>query len=148
MSTYTQITYQIIFSTRNRVRALTQPGRKELLEHIAGILRNKKCHIYAVNGVEDHIHICCYLHPSVSLSSLVKDIKLSTSEMIKRKRLFPHFGFWQEGYSAFTYSIDSRPNVINYILNQENHHKSTSSVRELLNELGEHGIEYDPEYFK
>jgi REP element-mobilizing transposase RayT len=68
MSTYTQITYQIVFATRNRIRALTHPNRKELLAHIGGILRNKKCHNYAVNGVEDHIHICCSLHPTVALS--------------------------------------------------------------------------------
>jgi putative transposase len=148
MSTYTQITYQIIFATRNRIRALTQPNRKQLLEHIAGILRNKNCHNYAVNGVEDHIHICCSLHPSVALADLVKDIKLSTTQLIKRKNLFPFFECWQEGYGAFTYSMEARSNVINYILNQEQHHQSISSMEEILSQLETHAVEFDPKYLK
>lgn len=146
MSTYTQITYQIVFATRKRIRALTNPNRKELLEHIAGILRNKKCHNYAVNGVEDHIHICCDLHPTIALASLVKDIKMGTTDLIKRKRLFQFFEGWQEGYGAFTYSLEHRKNVINYVLNQESHHQTEDFIKEYLRMLDEAEIDYDSQY--
>jgi len=47
-------------------------------------MKNKKSHLYRINGVEDHLHIVTHLHPTVALSDLVKDIKVASS--IKNKR--------------------------------------------------------------
>jgi putative transposase len=55
---------------------------------MTGILKSKKCHLYQIDGVEDHIHIITHLHPEVALSSLVKDLKLGTTNLIKTERLF------------------------------------------------------------
>ncbi|HMV08375.1 MAG TPA: IS200/IS605 family transposase [Cyclobacteriaceae bacterium] len=85
MSTYTQIIYQIIFSTKNREQTLAANTRHELFKYISGILANYKCHLYQINGVEDHIHILTHLHPSIALSDLVKDIKLASTKFIKEK---------------------------------------------------------------
>ena len=73
MSTYTQILYQIVFSTFNRDHTLVNPKRSELFKYIWGILRNKNCHLYRINGVADHVHIVTHIHPLIALSSLVKD---------------------------------------------------------------------------
>lgn len=97
MSTYTQILYQIVFSTKNRERTLIKSNRDELFKYIVGICENKNCHLYRINGVEDHLHIITHIHPSLSLSSLVKDIKLASSEYIKKNNLFPQFSGWQSG---------------------------------------------------
>ncbi|MBK9014557.1 MAG: transposase, partial [Saprospiraceae bacterium] len=98
MSTYTQSLYQIVFSTKHRQPTLAKEGRDELFKYIWGILKNKKCHLYRINGVEDHIHIVTSLHPSVALADLVKDIKLASNDHIKETGLFPDFGGWQDGY--------------------------------------------------
>jgi putative transposase len=119
MSTYTRITYQIVFATRNRVAALDKRDRDQLFMHIAGILKNKKCHNLAVNGVEDHIHILCEFHPTIALANLVKDIILGTTDMIIRNRIFPLFPGWQEGYGAFTYAPEARKNLIEYVRNKK-----------------------------
>lgn len=146
MSTYTQILYQIVFSTKKRERTLTEENRSELFKYIWGILKNKKCHLYRINGVEDHLHIATHLHPSVALASLVKDIKLASSDFIKQNRLFPNFNGWQDGYSAFTYAISAKDNLIEYIKNQEEHHKTKTFQEELVELLHEHGVEFDERY--
>jgi len=69
MSTYTQILYQIVFSTKNRDKVLTEDKRPELFNYIWGIIKNNKSFLYQINGVEDHIHILTHLHPSISLSN-------------------------------------------------------------------------------
>ncbi|WP_341225185.1 IS200/IS605 family transposase [uncultured Arcticibacterium sp.] len=147
MSTFTQILYQVVFSTRNRERSLLVQNRPVLFKYIWGILKEKNCHLYRINGVEDHIHIAFSLHPSVSLSSLVKDIKLASSKMIKEQELFP-FTAWQEGYAAFTYSLDAKNDLIEYIKNQEEHHKKVDFKEELISLLEEFQIEYDEKYLK
>lgn len=146
MSTFTQILYQIVFSTKRRRRTLNRENRIGLFKYISGILLNKNCHLYHINGVEDHLHIVTHLHPSISLASLVKDIKLASSKYIKEDGLFPSFNGWQDGYAAFTYSIESKNRLIEYVKNQEEHHKSRSYKEELIKLLREHGVEYDEKY--
>jgi REP element-mobilizing transposase RayT len=65
--------------------------------------------------VEDHIHIFSDLHPIVSLSDYIKDIKVASSTWMKASGRFPKFEAWQEGYGAFTYSIREKDMIINYI---------------------------------
>ena len=146
MSTFTQILYQIVFSTKNRERTLTPDGRSTLFGYITGIHKAKGCHLYRLNGIEDHIHIATHVHPSVALASLVKDIKLATSDFIKKEALFRNFAGWQDGYAAFTYSYKDKDALIEYIKNQEQHHKTLSFKEELIDLLNEHGIEFNEKY--
>ena len=146
MSTYTQILYQIVFSTKNRERTLIAENRKALFKYMWGILKNNKCHLYQIGGVEDHLHIITHLHPFVALSDLIKDIKLASTEHIKKMHLFPYFNGWQDGYGAFTYSIDAKENLINYVKTQEEHHRKKTFKEELRELLQEHKIDFDEKY--
>ncbi|MFT5763253.1 MAG: putative transposase [Saprospiraceae bacterium] len=146
MSTYTQLLYQIVFSTKYRTSTLNKEQRPELFKYIWGILKNKKCHLYRVNGLEDHIHIVAHIHPTIAISNLVKDIKLASSAFIKSNNLFKNFTGWQNGYAAFSYSIDSKNDLIEYVKNQEVYHKKKTFKMELIELLKEHKIEYDEKY--
>lgn len=146
MSTYTQIIYQIVFSTKYRKPVLIKENREKLFKDIWGILKNKKCHLYQINGVDDHLHIVTHLHPSVSLSNLVKDIKLGSNSYIKEHQLFPRFKSWQEGYAAFTYTIKEKNRLIQYVQQQEEHHKKMTFKEELIALLNEHEVSFDEKY--
>jgi len=71
MSTYTQILYQIVFSTKDRNCTMNKDHRKDFFKYTWGILEHQKCHLYQINGVENHLHILTHLHPSVALADLV-----------------------------------------------------------------------------
>jgi putative transposase len=146
MRTYTRIIYQIIFGTRNRIPALTRDRKEDLFKYISGILEKKNCHLYRINGVEDHIHILTDLNPAISVASLVKDIKVASSLHIKQNTIFPNFVEWQEGYGAFTYSMREKEILIEYIKNQEEHHKKVDFREEYRQILMEHEIEFDEKY--
>jgi len=146
MSSYTQILYQIVFSTKHRTKSLNRHNRDLLFKYISGILKKKDCHLYQIGGVSDHIHIVTHVHPSVALAYLVKDIKIASSKFIKSQDIFPLFTSWQEGYAAFTYSIQAKDNLIRYVQNQEEHHKETTFIDELKELLKQHNVEYDEKY--
>ncbi len=146
MSTYTQILYQIVYSTKYRQKTLKSENRPSLFKYLYGILKNKKCFVYQINGVEDHIHFLISLHPSIALASLVKDLKLGASSFISETDLFENFGGWQDGYSAFTYSFSEKERLVSYIKNQELHHQKKSFREELIELLKEHGVEFDEKY--
>jgi len=143
---YTQILYQIVYSTKNRKPVLKEERQAELFKYLCGILKNKKCHVYIINGVEDHIHIVTHLHPTVALSSLIKDMKIASSKWIKEKNIFSDFSGWQDKYGAFTYSIKDKDRLIEYVKNQKKHHKTKSFKEEFIELLNEHEIDFDEKY--
>lgn len=71
-NTYTQIYYHIVFSTKNRARAILPDGREDLYRYLWGIHRNLKCHVYRIGGVEDHVHILTSIHPTLALAKYPK----------------------------------------------------------------------------
>jgi len=148
MGTFTQILYQIVYSTKDRKPVLHKDNRPELFKYVWGILKNKNCHLYRIGGIEDHIHIVTHIHPTVALAPLVKDIKVSSTEFIKTQGLFPDFEGWQVGYAAFTYAFEAKDHLIEYVKNQEEHHKSVTFLDELKILLLEHGVEFDEKYLK
>lgn len=143
---YTQIYYHIVFSTKNRIPCMTKQKREDLYKYIWGVLTNKNCHLYRINGVEDHLHILTHIHPTVSLANLVKDIKLSSSDWIKENGIFKRFSGWQKGYGAFTAAQKDKDRIIRYIKNQEKHHQKKSFKEELRKLLEEAGVEFDEKY--
>ncbi len=146
MSTYTQILYQIVFSTKNQEKTLVELERENIYRFIWGVLNNKKCHLYRIGGVEDHIHIVTHVHPMVAVAQLVKDIKIASSVFIKRDKLLPEFTGWQNGYGAFTYAVSAKDNLIDYVKTQKEHHKKITFREEYRSLLREHQIEFDEKY--
>ena len=146
MSTFTQIYYHVVFSTKDRVPALTSDKRENLFRYTWGILKNKDCHLYRIGGVEDHIHILTSLHPTTALADLIKDIKVSTSTWINKENVFSQFTHWQDGYGAFTVSHSDKDAVIEYIKGQEEHHKKIPFKDELREFLIKHGVTFDEKY--
>jgi putative transposase len=146
MSTYTQIYYHIVFSTKNRAPALSADRREDLFRYIWGIVEKHQCHLYRIGGAEDHVHIFASLHPTVSLADLVKDIKLASSLWITEQSAFAGFTHWQDGYAAFTHSHSEKNRLIEYIKGQAEHHERVSFQDELRKLLVEAGVEFDQRY--
>ncbi len=109
-------------------------------------MKNKNCHGYIINGVEDHIHIVTHIHPTVALASLVKDLKTASTQWIKENNIFKDFTGWQDGYGAFTYSAKDKDRLIEYVKNQEEHHEKISFREEYIELLKEQGISFDEKY--
>lgn len=125
---------------------MIESGQEKLYKFIWGILKNKKCHLYRIGGVEDHLHIVTHVHPSVAVADLVKDIKLASSNFIKTENIFPNFNGWQAGYGVFTYSISAKDNLIEYVKNQKEHHRKKNFKEEYIKMLNEHNIKFDEKY--
>jgi REP element-mobilizing transposase RayT len=146
MGTYTQLIYHVVFSTKHREKTIVPDQKKRLFAYVHHLLTNKNCHLYRINGVEDHLHILTHIHPTIPIASLVKDIKLAADDFIKREEIFPDFKGWQDGYGAFSESIKAKDRLIKYIKNQEEHHIETTFLDEYKALLQEYEIEFDEKY--
>jgi REP element-mobilizing transposase RayT len=147
MSSYRQILYHLIFRTKDSRKTLVQEHSKELYGYLMGIIKNKNCFLYRINGMQDHLHILSDLHPTIALADYMRDIKTSSSIWLKQSGKFPEFDGWADGYAALTYSWKDKDVIVNYIKNQQEHHKKESFNDELRRLLIEYGIEVDERFF-
>jgi len=145
-NTYTQIHIHIIYAVKFRA-AMIQKGWKERLhEYTTGIVQGQGHKLLAINSVEDHLHMLIGMRPVQSLSDLIEKVKKDSSGWINDHHLSPKHFNWQAGYSGFAVSKSGVPDVIRYIMNQEEHHRKKSFREEYLELLKENDIEFDERY--
>jgi putative transposase len=145
-NTYTQIVYHVVFSTKNRLPALQASRREDLYAYIWGIHKRLKCTLFRIGGVEDHVHLLTSLHPTLSLANYIEKVKTGSTNWIRRERVYPAWPGWQDGYGAFTVSWVERDAVIEYIKNQEAHHRQVTWAEEYRSMLGRHGVAFEERY--
>jgi hypothetical protein len=82
----------------------------------------------------------------MALSDLVRDVKNNSSNFINDHHWIKGKFCWQEGYGAFSYSYSQIGNVYNYILNQEEHHRTQTFRIEYIDTLKKYEIEHEEKY--
>lgn len=120
--------------------------KDELYKYITGIIQTQKHKLLIINGIADHVHILLGYRPHQSLSDLLQDIKGSSSKWINEKKFTLSKFAWQEGYGAFSYSHSDVSKVINYIKNQEEHHKKLTFLDEYKSFLKTYDVAFDERY--
>jgi REP element-mobilizing transposase RayT len=119
----------IIFSTKERLPLIPKEMENRLYGYLGGIARKRESPILKINGMADHLHILLKLHPSVSLSTLVKELKSYSTGWMKKEAV-ADFG-WQVGYGGFSCSPNRLSGINKYIDNQKEHHKTLSFKDEI-----------------
>ena len=145
-SSYTNLIYHIIFSTKDRQPLITEAHQPRLYDYIGGTLRALGGVSLAINGMEDHVHLLAKLRPDKSLSDVLRDLKANASGWMHD--MFPELKefSWQRGYGAFTVSQSQIADVRKYIADQQEHHRAQSFRDEFLRFLRVNGVEYDERY--
>jgi hypothetical protein len=87
------------------------------------------------------------MNPALAPKDFVKDIKVASSIWMKNGNLFPAFKGWAVGYGSFTCSYYAINRLIEYIKNQQEHHKKVSFEEEYRTLLLEYGIIPDERFF-
>ncbi|WP_163322642.1 IS200/IS605 family transposase [Draconibacterium mangrovi] len=145
-NTYTQIHVQAVFSVQNRLCVIRPQWETDLYRYITGIIQNNGHKLLAINGMSDHLHIFFGLRPNQSLSSLVQDVKANSSKWINQNNFVSGRFSWQEGFGAFSYSRSQISQVVDYIENQKEHHKTKSFTEEYIKFLEDFDIPFDERY--
>jgi REP element-mobilizing transposase RayT len=145
-NTYTQIHIHFVFAVKFRDGIINSQWKNTLYKYITGTIHNNNHKLLAINGTSDHIHILIGIRPSQSISDLMKDVKQSSSKWINENKLVKGHFEWQEGYGAFSHSKSQINKVIDYIDNQESHHKKLTFKEEYLDFLKKFEVDYDEKF--
>jgi REP element-mobilizing transposase RayT len=104
MSTYTNLLYHLVFSTKERRPLTTDQFRERLHEYMGGTLRGLGGTALEINSVADHIRILARLKPYPSVSDVLRDLKANASKWLNDEVLRIRKFAWQDGYAAFSVS--------------------------------------------
>jgi len=144
--TFSQVYIQVVFAVKGRENLISKQWKDDLHKYISGIIKGKKQKSIIVNGMPDHIHAFIGLRPSMSISDLVRDIKNNSTNFINDKKLVKGKFSWQEGNGGVSYAQSQVDEGYQYILNQEEHHRTKSFRKEYLDFLKKFEIEYNEKY--
>src|SRR3978361_1416379 len=121
----------LIFSTKDRSRALPDEVRPDLHAYMGGTLKGLGCSPIEINTGPDHLHALFLLARTETLSNVVGHLKKSSNHWLRtRAPQFERF-FLRAGFGAFSASQSQVEDVRAYIRNQREHHRVKSYQEEL-----------------
>lgn len=137
----------VVFSTKSRVPYLSDRVlRQETHAYLAGACRNLGSPSLIVGGVEDHVHISCFMSRTLTMADFVGELKRDSSKWIKTKARSLSDFHWQSGYGIFSISPSHVEDLRKYIADQENHHRRETFKDEFRRLLKKYDIDYDERY--
>jgi len=135
-----------VFSTKDRRPFINAQLRERLWPFLGGIAREHKMKAISIGGVQDHIHLLLSLPATMPIAKAMQLIKGGSSKWLHEnfpdQRLFA----WQVKYGAFSVSVSQVDKLVEYIENQEPHHRKMTFQQEFIALLMKHNIEYDERY--
>lgn len=145
-NTFTQLRTHIIFAVKKRESMIPKQHREQVQKYITGLIQKRKHKLLAIFCMPDHIHIFIGQQPAQSISDLVEEIKTASTKFIKKQKWMPFAFAWQRGYGAFSHSKSQTDIVVNYVLNQEEHHKKKTFREEYISILEKLEVEFEEKY--
>ena len=146
MSTFTNLLFHVVYSTKYRKPMIEKTWQDELYGYVGGVIRENKGTLLCMGGVNDHVHLLTRFSPTIAISDMLRLIKGNSSKMVNDK-IKPRIPFeWQSGYGAFSVSESQCEKVRAYILNQEVHHRKRTFEEEFIAMLERHKFTYDLRY--
>ena len=141
-----KVIIHIIFSTKDRAAWLDRDVRRRMHAYVATICRDLNAEALRVGGVADHLHIVTTLPRTLSQAAMVERMKKTSSKWIKGLDSKYRQFYWQRGYGAFSVSPSQLNSVLEYVENQEEHHRTRSFQEEYRDFLRKHRVEFDERY--
>ncbi len=141
--TYSQNVLHVVFSTKDRHKAISPEFQPRLWAYVAGVCQKVEILVHAVGGTEDHIHLLIQVPPSLPVAKGILTIKSNSSRWANEQG---HRFAWQQGYGAFSVSSSNVPAVVQYIRNQQAHHKKRGFEEEFVALLKKHGVTFDAKF--
>lgn len=135
-----------MFSTKGRTDTIPKARLKEIHAYLAQILNNNNCSAISVGGIANHVHLLFVLSKTNTLADIVRLLKSNSSKWINEHNGCSNQFCWQDGYGAFSVSQSQVQKVVDYIENQETHHRTKTFMEEYKQLLDAYGIGYDEKY--
>jgi REP element-mobilizing transposase RayT len=127
---YTKVWIHAVWGSKNHYPFLSKEMKSIVISHILQNAKTKGIYIKSIDGHTDHLHCLFGLNADTSISKTLQLIKGESAFWINKQKLTKSKFEWAEEYYASSVSESQLPYVMNYINNQEEHHKETTFIKE------------------
>ena len=119
----------LVWTTRARARLIDATIALFLCRFLRAMARKERAYILEIGMVQNHIHLLARVHPTNSVSSLVKRLKGASSAVAAQEGL-GGLGrlYWAKGYSVQSVSARALDMVRAYLRKQPIHHPEEAIV--------------------
>ena len=142
-----QLYTHLVFSTKQRRPFVSDIALRERLHaYLVGACGNLNSPSLIIGGVEDHEHLLLRLSKTISVSTLVRELKRESSKWIKTKGHRLPLLQWQSVYGAFSLSPSHMKDLERNISYQEEHHKTETFQEEFRRLCRKYNVAIDERY--
>ena len=115
---YSEINLHITWHAKDDLPLITGAMKPDLYAFLKNkIVETQGAYFHGIGGIETHVHIAASVKPSLHLDEWIGQLKGGSSYAMG-KRLQ-----WQHGYGVVSFGTKDLQWVLDYIRNQEQHHK-------------------------
>ena len=115
---YSEINLHLTWHTKDNLPRITKEMQPNLYAFLKNkIVETKGAIFHAIGGIEMHVHSAASVQPSLHLDEWIGQLKGGSSYAMGSSLV------WQHGYGVVSFGTRDLPWVVDYIRNQEEHHK-------------------------
>jgi len=125
---YRRLFYHFVWGTKSGEPLIAPQWEAALHNVIAAKASDLTAMVYAVGGIEDHIHLVVSVPPKIALSTFIGQIKGNSSHFVNHELYLDTVFAWQEEYGVVSFSGKQLDMVVKYAKNQRRHHADRTTI--------------------
>jgi putative transposase len=130
---YSEINFHITWHTKNNLPLIKAEFELKLYQFLKQkMLETPETFVHAIGGIENHVHLAVSVPPTIQPAEWIGQLKGASSHYINQSvnhKLLE----WQNGYGIVSFGTRDLKWVVNYVLNQKEHHKKGKTFVRLEN---------------
>ena len=119
---YWRLNYHLVWSTKNREPVLTGEMAIAVQRAIWTTAKKLELQIHGLNVQPDHVHLAFSAPPRHSISEIARHVKGRSSHFLG-KQFEGFWPGWQTEYGVIGFGGQSLSRVVQYVQNQDEHHR-------------------------
>jgi len=129
---YSEINLHIVWHTKNNAPVLTDHIEARMQQHIQHhVLQTEGCIFHGIGGTDDHVHLVVSVPPTLLISEWIGRLKGASAHYINNEIANRKLLEWQTGYGVVSFGTRDLQWVLNYVLDQRQHHASGTTHERL-----------------
>jgi putative transposase len=118
----------LVWATWDRLPLLSDHLHRRVHDAMAAKCVELGVELLAYGGVEDHVHLIVRFPATVTIATLVGQLKGASSHLITHEVAPTEFFKWQGSYGVFSLSARHLNTAIAYVHHQREHHAEGSTI--------------------
>jgi putative transposase len=125
---YWRLFYHFVWGTKNGEPLIAPQWEASLHNVIAAKASDLTAMVYAVGGIEDHIHLVVSVPPKIALSTFIGQVKGNSSHSVNHELHLDIVFTLQAEYGVVSFGGKLLDMVVKYTKNQRKHHAEKTII--------------------